>query len=56
MWDDDDPYDEGTIKDETERDDFKKHCKKSDFKYSIYHTTGVSYNFTHDIYSDNAVS
>ena len=46
MWEETVPFDEDTsIKDETERDDFV-HCKRSDFKYLIYHVTGQPYNFT----------
>ena len=56
MWEETVPFDEDTsIKDETERDDFV-HCKRSDFKYLIYHVTGENYNFTEEIYEDNAVS
>ena len=55
MWDDSVPFEESSISDPTERDDFA-HCKSSDFKYLIYHTTGENYNFTEEIYNDNAVS
>ncbi len=58
MWEETVPFDEDTsIKDETERDDFV-HCKRSDFKYLIYHVTGYSYNFTQEsnMNYDNAVS
>ena len=57
MWDDSDPFSEDNIKNTTEQEDFK-HCKRSDFKYSIYHTTGIKYTFTQEsnINNDNAVS
>lgn len=57
MWDDSDPFNEDNIKNTTEKEDFK-HCKRSDIKYSIYHTTGIKYKFTQEsnINNDNAVS
>ena len=58
MWEETVPFDEDTsIKDETERDDFV-HCKRSDFKYLIYHVTGQPYTFTQEsnMNYDNAVS
>ena len=58
MWEETVPFDEDTlISDETERDDFV-HCKRSDFKYLIYHVTGENYTFTQEnnINNDNAVS
>ena len=56
MWNNEmDIFDESLIADEDERDDFK-HCKRSDFKYLIYHVTGETYTFNEEIYKDNAVS
>ena len=56
MWEETVPFDEDTlISDETEREDFV-HCKRSDFKYLIFHVTGENYTFTEEIYEDNAVS
>ena len=55
MWDDSVPFDESTISNSDERDDFK-HCKRSDIKYLFYHVTGEKYTFTEEIYNDNAVS
>ena len=55
MWDDSVPFDESTISNSDERDDFK-HCKRSDIKYLFYHVTGENYTFTEEIYEDNAVS
>ena len=57
MWEENVPFDESSIKDSTERDDFE-HCKNSNFKYLIYHVTGEYYNFTqkNNMNYDNAVS
>ena len=56
MWDNEmDIFDESKIENKDERDDFK-HCKRSDFKYLIYHVTGETYTFNEEIYKDNAVS
>ena len=58
MWDNEmDIFDESLIADEDERDDFK-HCKRSDFKYLIFHVTGENYTFTQEsnMNYDNAVS
>ena len=55
MWDETVPFDESTIPNSTERDDFA-HCKSSDIKYLFYHVTGENYTFTEEIYEDNAVS
>ena len=55
MWDDSVPFDESSISNITERDDFA-HCKSSDIKYLFYHVTGEKYTFTEEIYNDNAVS
>ena len=58
MWEETVPFDEDTlISDETERDDFV-HCKRSNFKYLIYHVTGENYTFTQEsnMNYDNAVS
>ena len=55
MWDDSVPFDESSISNSTERDDFV-HCKNSDIKYLFYHVTGEKYKFTEEIYNDNAVS
>ena len=55
MWDDSVPFDESSISNSDERDDFA-HCKSSDIKYLFYHVTGEKYTFTEEIYNDNAVS
>ena len=58
MWEENVPFDEDSISNETEREDFA-HCKRrSDFKYLIYHVTGYTYNFTQEsnMNYDNAVS
>ena len=57
MWEENVPFDEDTISNETEREDFA-HCKRSDFKYLIYHVTGYTYDFTQEsnMNYDNAVS
>ena len=55
MWDDSVPFDESSISNSYERDDFA-HCKNSDIKYLFYHVTGEKYTFTEEIYNDNAVS
>ena len=47
MWEENVPFDESSIKDSTEEDDFE-HCKNSNFKYLIYHVTGEYYNFTQE--------
>ena len=47
MWEENVPFDESSIKDSKERDDFE-HCKNSNFKYLIYHVTGEYYNFTQE--------
>ena len=55
MWEENVPFDEDSISNETEREDFA-HCKRSDFKYLIYHVTGYTYDFTQDMNYDNAVN
>ena len=57
MWEETVPFDEDSISNETEREDFA-HCKRSDFKYLIYHVTGQPYNFTKEnsMNYDNAVN
>ena len=47
MWEENVPFDEDSISNETEREDFA-HCKRSDFKYLIYHVTGEYYIFTQE--------
>ena len=57
LWEENVPFDEDTlISDETEREDFV-HCKRSNFKYLIYHVTGENYTFTQEsnMNYDNAV-
>ena len=55
MWDETVPFNESSIINSTERDDFA-HCKSSDIKYLFYHVTGEKYTYTEEIYNDNAVS
>ena len=57
MWNNEMDIYHGRSMDDKEKEDFE-HCKNSDFKYLIYHTTGENYTFTQEsnMNYDNAVS